>query len=157
MIQVLPCYSDFNSTWSVTLLLRFLFLHIHSHHDWQEGSNKERWYVWGHAAGCSGLCHTGHGEVQYWERHRCIYQKGHPQNVYDWHFHRLLKQYFIFEISFLIVSCFLEIFSEAVSKCSDLELLFDLKQIFILFLFINIPTNVADALQYFEANVQLNV
>lgn len=42
-------------------------------HVWQKGSDQKCRHVGGHAAGRRGVCHSGPGEVQYRERHRCIY------------------------------------------------------------------------------------
>lgn len=42
-------------------------------HVWQKGSDQKCRHVGGHAAGRRGVCHSGPGEVQHRERHRCIY------------------------------------------------------------------------------------
>lgn len=53
-----------------------LFLVSQGNHVWEEGSDQKCRHVGGHAAGRRGVCHTGPGEVQHRERHRCIHQEG---------------------------------------------------------------------------------
>jgi len=51
------------------------------HHVWKEGCNQECRYVWGHAAGCCGLCNSSPREIQHWERHCCLHQERVWQEV----------------------------------------------------------------------------
>lgn len=113
MIQVLPCYSDFNSRWSLNLLCVFSFFiftaimtdrkAVIKNADMSEDMQQD-------AVDCA----TQAMEKYNIEKDIAAYIKKviHRTFMIDTFFTDFINN---FEISFLIVSCFLEIFSKAVN------------------------------------------